>query len=158
MTIKALYRRVTTIDTDLISEQSIDETIDEIRRFNLLQLLDGKTNTGADITPSYFQDPFFKTPLAAMKYSKWKDEISPPSNRKTGTPNFYINGFYHGTIQVRRQGDVIVTGSNTPIGKSIEARQPKLYGLSPASRKEYIPLVLMPRFKMKMKQAIGIKF
>jgi hypothetical protein len=158
MTIKGLKNRIISVDTDKIAVESVTETTEEIRKYNLKQMLDGKTSSGVDITPTYLTDPFFKTPEAALRYSKWKDELSPASNRKSGVPNFYINGFYHNSVEVKVEGEKIVTKSNTLIGKKIEAKQPELYGLSPESRSVFIPFVLRPRFNAKMRLATGLKF
>lgn len=145
------------MDTDKMAVEAVTESIDEIRTYNLKQLLDGKTNKGADITPSYFNDPFFKTPAAAAAYSRWKDQISPPSNRKSGVPNYYINGYTHRSLKVVIEGDKIVSEFKTPYGKQIEAKSPDLFGLSPQSRAEFIPLVLRPRFMSKVQILLGLK-
>jgi hypothetical protein len=159
MTPKALYNKVVALDTSTIAIESVAETVEEIRNYNLLQLLDGKTNTGADITPTYFSDPFFKTPQAALLYSKWKDEISPPSNRRSGVPNLFINGYYHSTRKVRVEGDKIVYGSSdNKLGAEIDVKYKNIDGLSPQSRSVYIPKVLRPRFNMKMQAALGLTF
>ena len=157
MTIRGLYDRIAAIDTDQIAIEAIEETTAEIRHFQLKQLLDGKNNTGGDMS-SYLNDPFFKTPQAAQAYSRWKDEISPKTNRRSGIKNYYINGYYHNSIVVKVVGDKVVTESNNEIGKDIEQKEPGIYGLSPQSRTEYIPKVLRPRFVFKMAQATGLKF
>src|ERR1044072_4341163 len=104
MTIRQLYNKVEALDTDAIALESIDETTDEIRNYKITQLLDGKNSTGGDMT-TYMSDPFFRTPEAAAKYSRWKDEISPKSNRKSGVKNYFINGYFYDSIQVKRIGD-----------------------------------------------------
>src|SRR5687768_15227200 len=106
-TIRGLYNRLMTVDHDEIARKSIEGTEEEIREYNLQQLLDGKTNEGIDISPTYFEDPFFDTYEQAKAYSDWKDRISPMSKRRPGVPNLYINGFYHSTIKVEVQGDKI---------------------------------------------------
>src|SRR5687767_5255993 len=101
MTIRGLYNRLSTVDTDKIAQETIEGTEEEIRQYNLQQLLDGKTNQGIDISPTYLEDPFFKTREQAQAYSDWKDRISPRSNRRSGVPNLYINGYYHSTREVK---------------------------------------------------------
>lgn len=157
MTIRGLYNKIAAIDIDQIAIDSVTETAAEIRHFQLKQLLDGKNNTGSDLS-SYLTDPFFKTPEAARAYSRWKDEISPKTARKSGIKNYYINGYFHNSIIVKVVGDKVVTESNTDIGRDIEAKEPGLYGMSPQSRSEYIPKVLRPRFISKMALATGLKF
>jgi len=156
MTIRGLYNKVAAIDTDAIAFESIDETTSEIRDYQLKQLLDGKNSTGSDMT-SYLTDPYFRTPEAAAKYSKWKDEISPKSNRKSGVKNYFINGYFYNSIEVKRAGDRIVTASAVPLGQKIEAKEPYIFGLSPQSKSEFIPLVLRPRFNAKLSALLGLK-
>src|ERR1044072_4247157 len=157
MTIRGLYNKIAAIDTDAIALQCIDETTEEIRQYQLKQLLDGKNSTGSDMT-TYMSDPYFKTPEAAAKYSRWKDEISPKSNRKSGVKNYFINGYFHDSIKVIRSGDKVVTASAVPLGQKIVAKEPYIFGLSPQSKSEFIPLVLRPRFNQKLAALIGLKF
>lgn len=70
--------------------------VEELQR---AQLYDGKTATGADLSPTYFTDPYFKTPAQAKAYSAWKDRITPNPRRKKGVPNLFIVGAFHSTIQ-----------------------------------------------------------
>lgn len=156
MTIRGLYNKVAALDTEFIAFEAIDETTNEILNYQLKQLIDGKNSTGGDMT-TYMSDPFFRTPEAAAKYSKWKDQISPKSNRKSGVKNYFINGYFYGSIKVQRVGDKVVTASTVPLGQKIEAKEPYIMGLSPQSKSEYIPLVLRPRFNGKIARALGLK-
>lgn len=154
MTVHGLYNRLTRIDTDAICETAVDAVLNDIRRYNLQQLLDGETNTGAFITPSYLDDPFFKTRAAAEAYSRWKDRISPPSTRPTGVPNYYINGYFHQSIEVKRVGDVIITDSAWSTGKGILAEHPELIGLNKYFKTMLIDHVLRPIFNNLMLTAL----
>lgn len=69
--------------------------VEELQR---AQLYDGKTATGADLSPTYFNDPYFKSPAQAKAYSAWKDKITPNPRRKKGVPNLFIIGKFHSTI------------------------------------------------------------
>lgn len=146
------------IDHDVIARETMEGTEEEIRQYNLQQLLDGKTNEGIDISPTYFEDPYFKTPEQAAAYSEWKDRISPPSNRRKGVPNLYINGYYHGTRKVTIQGDKIIYNSNWSEAPEIEQKYKNIDGLNPESRKKFIPFVLRPVFNHLIQQATGLKF
>jgi hypothetical protein len=157
MTIRGLYNRLQTIDTDRIARESIEGTEEEIREYNLQQLLEGKTNQGTDISPTYLQDPFFKTREQAQAYSDWKDRISPRTNRRPGVPNLYINGYYHSSRRVQIVGDKIVYDSDWNEGKEIEQKFKNINGLNPESRRKYIPFVLRPVFNHLIQQATGLK-
>jgi hypothetical protein len=158
MTIRGLYNKISAVDTNKIAHETIEGTEEEIRQYNLQQLLDGKTNLGTDIKPTYLEDPFFKTQAEAQAYSDWKDRISPPSNRRKGVPNLRINGYYYSTRTVQIVGDKIVYRS--PFGEiftDIDEKYKNLDGLNPESRKKFIPFVLRPVFNHLIQQATGLK-
>jgi hypothetical protein len=158
MTIRGLYNRLQQVDIDKIALETMEGTEEEIRQYNLQQLLDGKTNKGTDITPTYLEDPFFKTQAQAQAYSDWKDRISPRSNRRKGVPNLYINGYYHSTRQVLIVGDKIIYRSSFgEIFTDIDQKYKDLDGLDPESRAKYIPEVLRPAFRHLIEQATGLK-
>jgi len=154
MTAHGLYKIVTSINTDQICTDSVDQVLNEIRSYNLQQMLDGETNTGAFISPKYVDDPFFKTREAAEAYSRWKDRISPPSTRPSGVPNYYINGFFHQSIKVVRTGDYIVTDSEWTTGKNILREKPELAGLNNYFKTLLVDHVLRPTFNQKMTAAL----
>jgi len=157
MTIRGLYNKLLTVDTDKIAQETMEGTEEEIRQYNLQQLLDGKTNQGTDISPSYLEDPFFKTQDQAKAYSDWKDRISPASNRKSGVPNLFINGFYHSTRRVVISGDKIQYTSTYGEQHGFEQKYKNLDGLNPESRKKFVPFVLRPVFNHLIQEATGLK-
>ena len=65
------------------------------------QLWDGQKPDGSDITPSYLDDPYFKTQKQAMGYANWKMKLSRNSRRNKYAPNLYINGYFYSTIDVK---------------------------------------------------------
>ncbi len=159
MTILALYNRFSQLNTDKVIEESVADTKDQILRLNKEQLLAGKTRTGADITPSYLDDPYFKTREAAQKYSEWKDRITPNPFRKSGTPNLYINGFYHNSIRVDVVGQSIQYSTNVGIGSKIEGKYGEnLYGLSGNFKSEYLGVYLGPLLLQKIQSLTGLNF
>lgn len=157
MTVRGLYNKLIAIDHDEIARKTIEGTEVEIKEYNLQQLLDGKTNEGIDISPTYLEDPFFKTQEQAQAYSDWKDRISPRSNRRPGVPNLYINGYYHSTIKVQVEGDKISYNSTYGEATDIESTFKNIYGLSPESKKKFVPFVLRPMFNFLIQQATGLK-
>lgn len=145
------------LDHNKIAQETMEGTEDELNQYNLQQLLDGKTNQGTDISPTYLEDPFFKTQEQAQAYSDWKDRISPPSNRRKGVPNLFINGYYHSTRKVVIQGERIVFSSPYGEQHGFEEKYKNLDGLNPDSRKKFIPEVLQPMFNHLIQQATGLK-
>jgi hypothetical protein len=157
MTIRGLYNRMLTVDPDKIARETMEGSEEELNQYNLQQLLDGKTNQGTDISPTYLEDPFFKTYAQAQAYSDWKDKISPPSNRRKGVPNLFINGYYHRSRKVEIQGDKIVHTSYYSEAPDIEQTFKNINGLNPDSRKKFIPFVLRPVFNHLIQQVTGLK-
>jgi hypothetical protein len=158
MTIRGLYNKLLTVDHDKIARESIEGTEQEIKEYNLQQLIDGKTNQDTDIHPTYFEDDYFDTYAEAQAYSDWKDKISPLSRRRrSGVPNLFINGFYHSSRRVRIVGDKIIYDSEWSEGQVIEQKYENIDGLSPESRKKFIPFVLRPVFNHLIQEATGLK-
>lgn len=159
MTILELYNRVSQLDTDKIITESVDETKDVILASNKEQLLEGKLSTGADISPTYQEDPFFKTPEAAQRYSDWKDKITPNPNRKPGVPNLFINGFFHNSIKIELQGDAITYSSNVALGGKIQSKYgDNIYGLNANFKSQYLDNYLSPLIRQQIESFTGLKF
>jgi hypothetical protein len=158
MTIRGLYNKLQAVDHDKIARETMEGSEEELNQYNLQQLIDGKRNDGLDISPTYLEDPFFKTREQAQAYSDWKDKISPRSSkRKKGVPNLFINGFYHRSRQVRIVGDKIIYSSYYSEAPDIEQTFKNIDGLNPESRKKFIPFVLRPVFNHLIEQATGLK-
>lgn len=77
-----------------------------IADLNREQLWAGKKADGADLTPTYLADTYFKSEKSAKNYRRWKYRITPPSEtarlklpaRDIDTPNLYITGVFHRSI------------------------------------------------------------
>lgn len=104
------------------------------------QLYQGKNAVGEDITPSYLNDPYFKDREAAQRYSDWKDDITPDPRRKKGTPNIFITGFFHETLDIFSEGSDIRFTVGIP--DVVIKYGPTLLGLNPTSRALYVTNVL----------------
>lgn len=130
-TVKNLYNRLKKVDLDQIVFNSIDETKLYYTEMNLEQMMNGKRRDGQDITPSYLDDPYFKTYSQALQYSDWKDRIEPyTTKRNPGTPNLFINGYYHSTLTALVSKDGITILSGWSESRDIEAKYTRLiYGL-----------------------------
>jgi hypothetical protein len=150
-----LIENVQKLDLDKISEESVSETKEIIVSINNKQLLAGKDNRGEDLTPSYLNDPYFKSKKSAEKYSKWKDEITPHPTRKSGVPNLYINGAYHNSRSMEVRGKDIDYKSSYKDAYSIENKFPETYGLSPDNKQDYTDEHLRPIFLNNVKKELG---
>lgn len=120
---------------------------------NKAQLFAGKTKTGEDITPSYLNDPYFKSRESAQRYSDWKDKITPNPKRKSGTPNLFINGAYYNTRKVTFNGEVINISSTE---QNIESKYEGINGLGGEFKMEFIDQNLQPAFMVQIRKRIGL--
>lgn len=157
-TIVSLRERLKNFNAEAIAEKAMEESKGDILKYNQEQLLAGKTRDGTDITPSYLNDPYFKTREAAQRYSDWKDRITPNSKRKSGTPNLYIDGTYHRSIRVTQSGEVLNFDSTFNGANDIERKfGEKIYSLGGEFKAEFIRESLQPNFSKEVENALGLK-
>lgn len=159
-TIIDVAERIKNLSLNIEKEVSviIDNTKEQILIKNKQQLMEGIKGDGNEITPSYLNDPYFKTKEAAQRYSNWKDKITPNSKRKSGTPNLYINGFYHNTIEINVRGEKIITENKTTIGKKIEQKYgDTLYGLNETNNQAYIKETFFPALKTYIEETTQLQ-
>lgn len=159
-TIIDVAERIKNLSLNIEKEVSviIDNTKEQILIKNKQQLMEGIKGDGSEITPSYLNDPYFKTKEAAQRYSNWKDKITPNSKRKSGTPNLYINGFYHNTIEINVRGEKIITENKTTIGKKIEQKYgDTLYGLNETNNQAYIKETFFPALKTYIEETTQLQ-
>lgn len=157
-TIANLLRKFETLDTDKVSERAVDQTKGQLLDENKAQLFAGKLNTGQNLTPTYQEDPYFKTPGAAQRYSDWKDRITPNSDRESGVPNLFINGTFFASISIVVDGQVISFDSSFAPSIAIAQKfTDNIYGLGGKYKAEYVDDDLRPVFKVGMEQATGLK-
>jgi hypothetical protein len=98
-TAQDLVDSLRTFDITANAAECLIEHAADVEELQRAQLYDGKTSTGDDLSPTYFTDPYFKSPKQAAAYSRWKDKITPNPRRKKGVPNLFIVGTFHSTIQ-----------------------------------------------------------
>lgn len=140
-------------DTSVLAIQLTSDILVEENRD---QLYDGKDRLGRDITPSYLDDPYFKSRESAQRYSDWKDTITPNPNRTKGTPNLYIVGTYHKSIKIDVSGTSIIYKASFR-GPEIEAKYGEnIYGLGGSRRLKYTEGVLKPVLVRLLKEKIQL--
>ena len=147
------------LDIVAIAGATISESKDLILAKNREQLLEGKLSTGKDITPSYLDDPYFKSKEAAQRYSDWKDEITPNPKRKKGTPNLIITGPYHRSIDLKVTGEDFEFLSSFKNAKDIEKKfTENVYGLDDDNKEELIDERLNESWQRTVEAQTGLKF
>jgi len=125
---------------------------------NKQQLLAGKRSDGEDITPGYLEDPYFKTLAQAQAYSDWKDRITPHPMRRRGTPNLFINGYYHDSRQITVLGEKIIYHADYK-GVEIEGKYgPKINGLGGDFKTAFLDLHIRPMLQEEFTKITGLKF
>ena len=67
-TIGELKRGLERFNSDKAAADSIENNKGDLLEKNWRQTYDGNANTGDDISPTYFEDPFFKTPQQALSF------------------------------------------------------------------------------------------
>lgn len=112
MTLTTLIRNAemlqSAMDRGIFLQVVLNDRREEIIASQREQLLEGKDSDGNDMRPYYSEDlkpdGWFHSKESAMRYALWKKTgISYPVDvqRNTDAPNLYINGKFHGEMEVR---------------------------------------------------------
>lgn len=121
-TLSSLISAINKINVGDICSNSIDQTKEDLLEKNKEQLYDGKLRTEEDLSPSYLEDPYFKSAAAAQRYSDWKDRITPNSKRNKGIPNLFINGTFYDSLSISVSKDSISMDSSFSEASDIESK------------------------------------
>ena len=148
MTAQGLINQYKAIDLQKIVNESLEENIPLMLSINKNQLWDGKNADGSDITPSYLDDPYFKTQKQAIVYANWKWRITPNPKRNKYTPNLFINGYAYSTFQIAMQGNKLMYD----IWGAIVGKYPKIAGIMPGERHAKFMQVLRTTFFTKLRK------
>jgi len=136
-------------DVGDIVQQNIDTVVDFVRK----QLYSGKDRFGNSLSPKYSEDPYFKTLKAAQDYAAWKQLISPDPERSEDTPNLFIRGDYHQSIDAQVVGTEIQYRATDHNAADIEAKfggADTLYGLDPDNMIEVRQNIVMPLLRQRI--------
>lgn len=159
MTLHELQRRLKGFNILTELADSVDETKEAVVELNREQLLHGLDSEGNYLSPTYLEDPFFKSPESGKRYAEWKARIEPKRDKPFFVPNLFITGRYHSTIDLSVTQETMVTTSDDPAADSIEAKFGEdIYGLNSESKSEYIPNHLLPILQTKITGKLGLKF
>lgn len=149
-TVNNMLQAAQRINLQRLIEDNLTEYSEQYLLLQKEQLYEGKMSTGNDLSPSYFEDPYFKTPAAAARYSAWKDKITPNPKRSQGTPNLFINGFLYSKfiVEVKTEGYLVDNTSET-FPSIIMKYGPELVGLDNEKKQLYITIA-RPMFMRNM--------
>jgi hypothetical protein len=154
MTIGRLISNLDKIDLEKVVQEVVTETKDEILHAQREQLLEGKLSTGQDITPSYLEDPYFKSRESAQRYSDWKDKITPNPKRKKGVPNLFIVGTFHNSISVDVTTNSVVFDASFKKPDIIRKFSENIFGLNPEKAGQYSQEHLAPEATRRIRKKI----
>lgn len=154
-----LIETLQNLDVVTIASDTLAEHAELIEEKNREQLMEGKLSTGKDITPSYLDDPYFKSREAAQRYSDWKDQITPHPKRKKGTPNLFITGPFHQSIEFKVTGDEFEFHSSFPKAGDIERKfSEDIYGPGEEKMQEVLDAGMEESWQNKIQAATGLEF
>lgn len=155
--IRRLERLDQTLDGAVVG--AIEDTAVDIIALNQKQLYAGRLSDGSPVTPSYLEDPYFSSAEAAQRYSDWKDEITPNSERPPGVPNLFINGFFYDSWSISATPDKITFQSSDPDAADIEDKfSNRIYGLDQENMTDYRKNSFFPILKEHIQEETNLIF
>lgn len=154
-----IFNNLEALDIGATAGKALQKSKALVLKKNREQLMEGKLSTGKDITPSYLNDPYFKTREAAQRYSDWKDKITPNPNRKKGTPNLYITGPYHRSIDFNVKGLEFFFTSKFDAAAAIEKKfTGNIYWLDQENKEELLDESVEDAWQKGIEKQTGLKF
>ena len=117
------------------------------------QLYSGLDGNEKQLTPSYLNDPFFKTPAQAIAYRNWKKKSTPPTpsylgfqERNENTPNLIIRGDFYSSITAIPIGDgVKIITRGLSFGGDIENKYgSQIFKISSKAKDYFLRYVIGP--------------
>lgn len=153
MTPQQYINRLNNLDPLTAAQEALLQTKEQFLFLQKEQLYEGKNREGKSNRPFYQDDPYFKTPESAQRYSDWKDSITPNPNREKGAPNFFITGYWYDSL------DVVVRGLSIDFPNAIPDIEKKwgekVLGLDPERRAIYLSTYLLPAFFSIIKKQLA---
>lgn len=129
----------------------------ELADANRFQLSEGKDNTGRYL-PRYVDDPYFKSPAQAKAYEDWKAKVSPNREKPRDVMDFYINGFFYDSINVKIGKGTINFFTDAPFGVDVERKTNfKVLGFNPETRRETWEFFIKPALLKRIAAKTGAK-
>lgn len=157
-TVLDLIKNLNSLNFEEIAQGIIKDDSLVILNLQKEQLMSGQDNEGGLLSPSYFEDPFFKTVEAAQAYSNWKDKITPPIATKAyparprGTPNLFINGYWQSGID-------FISGlfkNSSELNSKIDSKYPNSLGINKTGISYYREFYFDEKFFEKIHNSTGL--
>lgn len=139
-----LRERIRAMDIDVISQNSLEETKDDIVKKQKEQLLQGLNAKGEKIGR-----------YRSNKYARAKNQMNPLAG--LGVPDLKLTGAFHSGINIQVNTETFKTESTDSKGPELEAKYGKeILGLNEESKDEYVKESLRPEFIKRVRQASGL--
>ena len=143
-TVLQLRERIRSMDIDVISQNSIEETKDEIVKKQKEQLLQGLNAKGEKIGR-----------YRSNKYARAKNQMNPLPG--LGVPDLKLTGAFHAGINVTINTETFKTESTDSKGPDLEAKYGnEILGLNEESKDEYVKESLRPEFLKRIRKITGL--
>lgn len=150
-----ILKKLESISIPNAAAKSIEGTEPKYKELLQDQLLHGKGSDAQDLRPGYLEDPYFKSRESAMRYLKWKENISPKVGRNPNAPNLYITGFYHGKIDIKAAYSGVLSTAHVGFANNIELKYDgKANILGGEWRIEYLFKTVRPKLIAEVKSKL----
>lgn len=130
---------------EIVSEVTMVNS-EELVSLNRDQMLYGRDAEGNEFTPSYLNDPYFKTPEKAKKYAEYKEKLLDRHNaliehpglfpeKNLNTPNLIVTGPFQDALYIDTGEKTYTIGSKYSQGSAINDKyNNKVFGHSDAAK------------------------
>lgn len=131
------------------------------------QLYSGQDGDGQYLSPTYTEDDYFrnrkrpwvhydeetgKTYVGAEGYKEWKHDITPPKAgtmlglppRPDDVPNLWIDGTFHRSITIKRQGDALVVTSEEGAAIVAKYSDQRILNMGPTAIRYFNTTYMLP--------------
>lgn len=136
----------------------VSDNKDVIISANRDQMLLGRNSSGRTLSPSYLQDPYFKSKVQAESYARMKyalesthlgrlwnpEQLYPDKDRNT--PNLIVTGLFQDSMFIATSVDSFEIGSTYLGSKDIDRKYGGVFGLADKSKEYFYREFIKPAF------------
>jgi hypothetical protein len=143
-----------------IAEQILKEDAPILLRLQKDQFLSGQKQDGT--IPSYYQDTYFKSPIKAAKYARFKDKLifnktyDIFGTKEYETPNLIVKGnLVHDRLIIQIESGKIIIDVNSPIRGKLLAKYNNLFGLNKTALNYYLNTFFIIDYRHKIENFLA---
>ena len=145
-----------------VIDKTVEKEQDVLLSLNRDQMLLGRNTDGDPFTPSYLDDPYFKTSEQAQAYANMKkalesihrSRIENPINypdKDSNTPNLIVTGPFQDSMFIQSESDSFFIDSRYEDSGDIENKyNGKVFGLAPLSMEFFYTYYLLEQLKIHL--------